>query len=673
MGGALKRSAWLGNALAAAAIFLVNAALNGPLFLPGEMPFRDSIEGGYASMVRFFAAHPDPWGWNPTAYCGLPAQFTYLPGLPYLAAAVTWLAPGLEPAYAYRLITAVLACLGPVSVFFFVLYFTGSRRWALAAALAYTLCSPSYGLFRTIEKDRGIVQLPWRIQVLAKYGEGPHNAGLTLLPMAVVALWAAAAGRKRRQILAAALLLAALALTNWVAALAAALCALTLLVTLAFEKDARARVLTIAGAGVLAYLVACFWLTPSFVRTTALNWPADAFNYQLESAQIWLLVGLPAALLALRALLARMKVEAYRCFVTLAAFAFGWIVVIYYSHGLSTIPESRRYAVEFELFLLLALVEWLRWALQHPYPMLRRCAIGCAAIMLLAGAGQAARYVTQGYAPWRPFPKERSIEYRCGRALAERAPAGRIFASGGLRYRLNSWFELQQVGGTFESGLRNRIPVHMAYQIRTGIGSVAGQEGQDAVLQLKALGVEYVVVHGPKSKEHYRDVRNPRKFEGLLESVYREGDDVIYRVPFRSLAHLVRAAELPAGPPVGSDRQLLRPYVAALEDASRPKLLARWHGPNRLEIEGPVPEGMRVSVQVSYHPGWVASQDERPLEIEQDGAGFMVLRARPAGFSRIELSYRGAFEQRAAAFVSAITLLAGLAGLGRRRFVAGFS
>src|SRR5438132_6047731 len=29
----------------------------------------------------------------------------------------------------------------------------------------------------------------WRIQVLAKYGEGPHNTGLTLLPLALMALW----------------------------------------------------------------------------------------------------------------------------------------------------------------------------------------------------------------------------------------------------------------------------------------------------------------------------------------------------------------------------------------------------------------------------------------------------------------------------------------------------
>ncbi|MGH9662379.1 MAG: hypothetical protein ACRD96_27760, partial [Bryobacteraceae bacterium] len=60
------------------ALFALGALLNVPLFLPGESPYRDSIEGGYASMARFFAHNPNPWGWNPWQYCGLPIQNTYL-------------------------------------------------------------------------------------------------------------------------------------------------------------------------------------------------------------------------------------------------------------------------------------------------------------------------------------------------------------------------------------------------------------------------------------------------------------------------------------------------------------------------------------------------------------------------------------------------------------------
>ena len=649
--------------LLAAAIFLSNAALNGPLFQPGEMPYRDSIEGGYASMVRFFADHPNPWGWNPTQYCGLPAQFTYLPGLPYLASALVWAVPSLEPEQAYRILTATLACLGPVALFFLVLYFTKDWRWALAAALAFTLFSPAYGLIRTIEKDRGIVQLPWRIQVLAKYGEGPHNAGLTLLPLAIVALWAAAVGRKYWQILVAAVLLAAVALTNWVAALALAFCCVTLLMTLAVGKGARERLLAVLAAGALAWLLACFWLTPSFVKTVAFNWPTDAFNYHLQFKQVLLLAGLANGLVLIRTAFLRFHGQPYLCFVTLTVFGFGWVVLFYYDYGIPTIPESRRYALEFEMFLLLALLEWFRLVLRHPYRMLRNCAIASAVVLLLAGAGQALRYITQGYEKWRPVPKEQTVEYRLACQLAQRRPEGRIFASGGLRYRINAWFDLPQVGGTFESGLRNRIPVHFGYQIRTGSGSQPGRDGQDAILQLKALGGEYVVVHGPKSKEHYRDFRNPAKFEGLLESVYRDQDDMIYRLPYSSLAHLVHPEELPEHPPIQGYLQFLQAYVTAIDDPARPKLKTTWRDVGRLDIQGPVPANMLLSVQVSHDAGWTASQDGRPLPIEKDSLGFIVLRPHPAAPTRIELNYRGTGEQRVMAVLSLAAWLGALAGL----------
>src|SRR5690349_16391968 len=135
----------------AAVLFLGNALLNGPLFMTGEMPFRGSIEGGYAGMARFISAHPNPWGWDPLPYCGVPTQFLYVPALPYLAALAVHIVPSLSPEYAYRLLTSTMACLGPVTLFLFALWFTRDRSWALAAALVYSVFSPSYGLFPQVE------------------------------------------------------------------------------------------------------------------------------------------------------------------------------------------------------------------------------------------------------------------------------------------------------------------------------------------------------------------------------------------------------------------------------------------------------------------------------------------------------------------------------------------
>ena len=267
-------------ALLALLVLVVNAALNAVLFLPGERIYRGSIEPGYVSMARFAAEHPNPWGWKPEQYCGLPAQFAYLPGLPYVTALWIRLLPGFEPEQIYRVLTVTIACLGPVTVFLFALYFMKSRWWALAAALTYTVFSPTYVLSTGLRLDAGIAQLPSRLHVQIKYGEAPHNAGLMLLPLALIALYAA--GRKKRywQVFAAAVLVAAIALTNWVAMLALVWCCLMLV-----WSASRAATLEkygmrwIIGALCLAYLFAAFWLTPEFIETTVLNWPADAFGY----------------------------------------------------------------------------------------------------------------------------------------------------------------------------------------------------------------------------------------------------------------------------------------------------------------------------------------------------------------------------------------------------------
>jgi hypothetical protein len=646
--------------LPAVLVLAVNVWLNAPLFMPGELPFRGSIEGGYAGMARFVSEHPNPWGWNPLQYCGVPTQFMYLPGLPYATAAMAWLLPRVEPDYVYRLIVAVMSCLGPAFVYFFALHFTGSRLWSLAAALAYSLFSPSYGLFPAVEKDRGIVQLPWRMQVLAKYGEGPHNTGLALLPLALWAVWRAGAKGGYAKIFAAALVLAAIALTNWVASLSLAISCLLLAIAAVGLRWFRLRPVITAAA--LGYALACFWLTPSFIRTIVFNWPVDSFGYHFRSPQAWLLAGLVAGVLLLRLAFYWARGSFYFCLVTLGAFAFGWIATAFYLFGYDTIPESRRYALEFELFLILAVVEAIRLTMRSSNQTIRMCAIGTAAVMLLAGTPQLWAYGTQGWARWQPSPRQTTVEYRVARWLQDHRVLGRVFASGGLRFRLNSWTEIPQVGGGFETGLTNRMPVDLAYHIRTGRDLREGREAADTVLELKALGAEYVVVHGLKSKEYYRDYIHPERLAGALPVVYHEDNDTIYRLPARPLVHLTTPAELP-GKDAPTRPWVLEPYVAAIEDPARPVLRTQWAGTSTLTVDGPVPEGRLIAVQVNADPGWRAMQDGRAIAIDRDNLGFMVLHAAAAPAAHIELQYRGTAEQRIMAVLSAMAWVAAIVGL----------
>jgi hypothetical protein len=533
-------------------------------------------------------------------------------------------------------------------------------------AVAYSLLSPSYGLFPAVEKDRGIVQLPWRVQVLAKYGEGPHNTGLTLLPLALLAAWRVGTERgspaRSRRMLAAALLLAAIPLTNWVAAFGLAISCVLLLLAAWGEPGFRAW--RVVGAAAFAWLLACFWLTPSFVKTIAFNWPADSFAYQLHRTQMGLLAGAVAGALLIRLLFRWRRGSFYFCFVTLGAFAFGWIASAFYLYGVDVIPESRRYAIEFELFLALALAEGLRLALRSPNGTVRMCAVGTGAVLLLVGSPQLWAEATQGWRAWVPSPPQETVEYRLAQWIARYPPQGRVFASGGLRFRLNSWFDLPQVGGGFETGLRNRIPLDLTYRVRAASNLWPGHETEDTLLELKALGAEYVVVHGPKSREYYRDFVRPERVAGSLPVAYRTEDDTIYRLPSRPLAHLVRPEELPDSDVRDYPESLLR-YVAAMEDAERPALRAQWTDTSTFVIAGPAPRGELISVQINADPGWRATQDGQAIAIAQDRLGFITLDPSPAAATRIELRYSGTAEQRIMAGVSALAWAAALFTLFR--------
>ena len=602
-GESLKEGLWprrrtLAAVLCGASLFPLNVALNAVLFLPGESPYRDSIEAGYASMGRFIARHPDPWGWNPLQYCGLPTRFWYLPGVPYLTALWIHLLPFLREDHVFRLVVTTATCLGPATLFLFSLFFTRSLGWALLPAVLLSFFSPSYFCFAAVSLDRGGAQVPWRIQTLIKYGEGPHNTTLMLLPLALIALLTAGAGRKHRQVLVASVLLAAIALTNWVGAVSLAWCALMLLLTMAGRVRETGflarRVLAAAG---LAYLLACFWLTPAFIRTTAFNWPKDAFNYQMQDTHRLLLAGLLAGVAVIRLLFVWIPAQRYLCFLTLCLFGFAYVVCCHYWYGVDPIPESRRYALEAEMFLFLLLAELLRQAMRGPVP-LRGIALGVAAFALSEGAGQVQGYTAKGRSFLHPFPREQSVEYRTASFLAARNPHGRVFVTGGTRFRLNAWFDLPQVGGTFESGLRNRATIHLQYAITSGLGSPPESRGPNAVRLLRALGVEYIAVHGPRSREHHRDVKHPDKFDNLLERL-RDGEDRVYRLPFRGYANLVRLDELPPRLPVGEETALAAPYVAAMDDAGRPLLGSGWIDNSHFEIRGATPEGMRITVRVA--------------------------------------------------------------------------
>ena len=659
------------TALIAAGLFLFNVAVNAPLFLPGEHKYRDSIEGGYASMARFIAENPNPFGWNPWQYRGLPTHDWYLPLLPYTSALAIKVLPFLRPEHVYRLVVVTITCLGPTTMFLFVMEFVRSRRWALLASLLYMFLSAGYALFPAIKADQGFTYVPWRIQVLVKYGEGPHNVGLVLIPLALIACWRAAIGRRFSQLALAAVALAAVTLTNWVAAVALAWCCLMMLLAgPASSAETGFLGRRILLASLLGYLLACFWLTPEYIATTFFNWPADAYGYTPDPSKYQYLAILIAVPAAIAAIFRWWPQRYYLAFLLLCLAGFAWVVAVHYWFRVDVIPESRRYAVEFEFFLFAAVTEIFRVLITGGHRVLRDLAFVAAGLALpYLVQLQPWNYLTRTWIQLRPAPRFASVEYRLAEKLNELHPRGRVFASGGTRFRLNSWFSLPQLGGTFETGLRNRGATHLMFHIQKGPERPLDQRGSDALNMFRAAGVEYAAIHFAGSAEHWRDIRDPDLVVSKLEQVWREGEDGIYRVPFDGYANFVQPGELPFSLPVAKSAGLLEPYVRAMDDPGRPRVSAQWQGNNRMVLRTPgIPEGQLITVRVSYHPGWSAEQDGTPIRVTGDSLGNLLLDPEAAkGASEFRLTYTPSWQQIINSIVSLCALGGCILGIRRER------
>ncbi len=659
------------TALVAAGLFLFNVAINAPLFLPGEHKYRESIEGGYASMAKFISEHPNPFGWNPLQYKGLPTHNWYLPVLPYVSAFAIKLLPFLRAEHVYRLIVVTIVCFGPVSMFLFALEFTRSRRWSFIASLLYMFLSASYVLFPAVTSDQGFTYVPWRIQVLVKYGEGPHNVGLVLIPLALIACWRAAIGRRFSQLALAAAALALVTLTNWVAGVALGWCCLMMLLSgPASSPETGFLGQRILLSALLGYLIACFWLTPEYIATAFLNWPADAVGYTPDTSKYQLLAILFAVPAAIAAIFLWWPRRFYLCFLLTCLSGFAWVVGLHYWFRVDVIPESRRYALEFEFFFFATIVEIFRILLTGGHRVLRDLAfIATGFAVPYFYLLHPWNYLTQTWVQLRPAPRFGTIEYQVSGRLAALKPQGRVFVCGGTRFRLNSWFSLPQLDGTFQTGLRNRGSIYLADHIQKGSERPLGDRAGDALNMLRAGGVEYAAIHFPGSREHWRDIREPDLVVSKLELVWREGEDGIYRVPFNGLANFILPAEIPFTIPVSKAAGSLEPYVKAMDAQDRPHVEAAWQDNNQMELRAPdVREGFLVTVRVSYDPGWSATQDGQSIPVKSDPTGNLLLEPHvTASPTVLRLSYRASLQQITNSLVSLAAVVGCIAAVRRER------
>jgi hypothetical protein len=653
----LRRHEFLGPA---AVLFALNLVLIGPLLFTERTKFNESIEGAFIGLARFFAQHPNPFGWYPYWYSGTPVQFTYTPGLHYINALFIRLLPMLAPGQVYHLVTGVMYALGTVTAAYMAYFFTRQRWWAFGAGLLVTLGSPGQWLVRELRHNWSDLGAPARLQALVRLGEGPHIASLLLIPLAACALWRAVEDRTFRRLFLAAVLLAATVLINWVGAFALGAVVFCFLLTI----SARPGWTRVLWAAVLAYLLAAFWITPRFVGTIAFNAQIVNGNYEYNLGMIGIAAGALAGLVAIQWWFQRLA-QPYLCFLSLNAFFFGYVTLLAYWFGLYMVPQPERYVSEFEMFALLAACEGLRLGWRENPGLPRRAAI-YGMVALGATVLVPARHFLQlrrTYRTLAPVRVEAWTEYQLGRWLADHArPEDRAYLAGSEGMSLNEWFDVAQMRGWFDPGVRDQQVLGWSHQISSGQNAPVREAGAIAVKILKALGARYAVVHGPYSQVAYRNFPDPWKFEGVLPAVYRPSPfEAIYEVPGVRLAHLVRPEELPARRPEnGLDLEPLERYVAAVSDATRPVLQVHWRAPTELDIRGEFPAGDLISLRVAEAEGWRAYQGTARLPVERDHLGNIVLRPSADEAGHLRLRYVGSAEQRAGGWLSFLTLCGGM-------------
>jgi len=613
-----------------------------------------SIEGSFIAIARWARENWSDLSWYPLWYGGIPFANTYPPLLHRTVALVSALL-GWTPAHAYHAVTALLYSLGPVTLYGLALRISGSRAYSFAAGLFYSLTSTSALLIPAVHRDAGGIWGTRRLQALVQYGEGPHIMALTLLPLAVLLLDVAYQRRRGAWWLAAALGLAAVSLTNWVGAAALTMAAVAWL--LAREEGPWWRNwLTAAALAAPAYLIASPGIPPSAIRGVALN---ERYVSGAASSGFWKLAALAATLLvtaaALRALRLRVRIRFAVLFLlptAVTTLAYEWFRV-------SLVPQSSRYHLEMEMAIAL-LAAFLAQALFKRADRSLTVAVACLLLVVSAyGVRRCSRILDPRI---RPIDIERTIEYTEAKWFDRNMDGGRVFAPGSVGFFLNVFTDTPQFAGGFDQGAVNRLWTQAQYQILSG-ENAGEKEGEVAVLWLNAFGVDAVAVSGPESRETFKPFRNPRKFDGLLPELRREGDDVVYRVPRRStsLAHVVRAGDLPSHvPESGLDMDPVRPYVAALEDPSLPAATFTWRNRHSATITAPLQPDHILSVQISYHHGWKASVGGEPRPVYRDNLGQLVVEPRCQGPCTVEILYDGGTEMLVCRVLSWSCLCLGL-------------
>ena len=633
------RSTWKRVALDIVLICLFTAVLIRPLFKMRYMDNWASIESTFISDARYLSENwPSP-KWQPLWYLGTRMDYVYPPALRYGTAALTHYYPNMSAAKAYHIYIAFFYCVGIAGVYFLVYAGSGSRRAGWLAALLAALWSPTY-LF-PLDAVRDMVTdnpylAPQRFNALVRYGEGPHVTALGLIPIALAASWFALRRFEPVAVLCASVFSCLVVSNNFYGASAMALMFPLLVWSIWLTHQDQAIFARAAVIGVLAYGLTAFWLTPDYLGLTLEN--MKYVSNRGNAWSLWIQVVWAVAFLIATERWARGRRErAWPVFVIGLAGVFLLHVLGNLLFDFRVIGEPTRWIPELDLALIMLLLlacEWL-WLRRTP---LARGAGWAAIVLALVPCVYFLRY-SQRFIP-QGGGHEHRLEFRVSSWIHEHMPGGRTYVTGSQRFWFDAWYSLAHVGGGSEQGLLNQTSMPAQWEVNLG------DQLEPAHAWLDVTGADAIIVHGPKSKEHYKDIVTPQKFASW-EALFDDGEDNrIYRVPRRypGLGRVVETAMARAVPPMVAQSEMVtvRPYRKMLNEGPAVPLAVQRQGSDAFVVRGLQARAVGQSLVVleSYDKPWRAFAGAQALPIVRDQLGYMRVDEIPAGVDEVRFEFQ---------------------------------
>ncbi len=625
-------------------LFALNVYICHNLFNTEFTQETASVDVIFMAFSRWLADYWNDRSWFPLWVTGTPAREVYNPALHHAVALLSRLS-GWTAQHSYHFVTTATYSLGPLTLFWLCYRFTRRHGYALLTALFYSLFSPSALLVTAFRIDNGGLFGPRRLQTLVHYGEGPHVTALMLIPLVIWLIDEAAAKRRWMFLPLATVALAAVPLTNWTGT-TGLMMALAAYVLAKLGAGKPLHWPTFIGIGVLAYALACYWIPPSLIRTvqsSAVN--LDIVTPPMEKAAILAFLAITAV--ALHIFFKRRAIPELPRFFAYFALITGTAVLSKMWFGRVIIPISHRFHIEMEMalagagaFVILAITT--RWP--------RRMQLAAVILLIAAAIPQARYYRRESRNTTKATDISNIPEVRMSKWFAANAKGERVFAPGTTALWLNHFSDTPQFFGCCDQTVRTSEYRHALFNIYSDPSPEAG------VAWLKLYGVSYIGVADTGGDQPFA---NPKKFDGVLEEVWRDGNSVIYRVPRpnASLAHVVPTAALKIRPLYGGyDVEPLQPLIAALD---KPASTASFQWINQSEalITAHIESGESIFVQQTCDSGW---HPDSEISFECEPLGLMKITPGAAGDRKIRLVYTLNIEDvagRAAQFGGLFVLL----------------